>query len=83
VSVSTPSGDPLTANEVAQLPDGTPIVVKWSGGNGPHEYVIAVDRFGRRFAAVVPALDPTGRLRWYNPLERVGVWPLTQVWRSS
>ncbi len=28
----------LTAIEVSELPDNTPIVVIWSGGNGPHHY---------------------------------------------
>lgn len=28
----------LTQDELEQLPDGTEIVVTWSGGNGPHRY---------------------------------------------
>ena len=34
-----PSGPPLTHGEIATLPDETPVVVIWSGGNGPHRYV--------------------------------------------
>lgn len=82
MSAPEPTGDPLTADEVASLPDRTPIVVTWSGGNGPHRYVIHVDRWGQRHAAVIPEHDPTGAFRTYNPLVRVGVWPLTQVWRA-
>ena len=31
---------PLTADEVASLPEGTHVIVTWSGGNGPHKYVV-------------------------------------------
>lgn len=61
---------PLTADEVADLPEGTPITVRWSGGNGPHDYVIAVDHNGERYAAGLD--DPFGALRFYNPLSFVG-----------
>lgn len=28
----------LTQEQVDALPEGTRVMVKWSGGNGPHEY---------------------------------------------
>jgi hypothetical protein len=28
----------LTAEQVAALPDGTTVMIKWGGGNGPAEY---------------------------------------------
>jgi hypothetical protein len=31
-------GEPLTQDQVNELPDGTEVVVIWSGGNGPHNY---------------------------------------------
>lgn len=31
-------GDPLTVEQIKALKPGTPIVVTWAGGNGPHEY---------------------------------------------
>lgn len=57
----------LTQDEVDHLDDGTPVTITWSGGNGPHEYVVAVrpDRVepGDRYAA--PADDPHGKMRYY------------------
>jgi hypothetical protein len=35
-----PPYPPLDAAEVAALPVGTPIIVLWSGGNGPHRYTV-------------------------------------------
>lgn len=35
-----PQGPPLEASVVASLSDGTPIIVIWSGGNGPHRYTV-------------------------------------------
>lgn len=66
----------LTADEVAALPEGVAITVLWSGGNGPHQYRIAVDRFGQRYAATRDE-----NLRFYNPLQFVGQqkWH-TRVW---
>jgi hypothetical protein len=52
----------LTQEEADALPDGTEVIITWSGGNGPHRYVIHV--VGRmRFAG-----DP----RNDNPLTFVG-----------
>jgi hypothetical protein len=79
-----PASEPLSAEDVERLPEGARVVVIWSGGNGPHEYVIAVDRYGRRYAGSPPrfAVDPNDRMRWYNPLTFVGVERYhTRVWR--
>ena len=38
----------VTREEALALQDGTLVRVVWSGGNGPHDYVIDVDRFGTR-----------------------------------
>lgn len=34
-----PTSEPLTQAQVSALQNGTPIVVMWGGGNGPHRYV--------------------------------------------
>lgn len=69
---------PLTEEQVAELDEGTPVTIIWSGGNGPHDYVIAVSEAGQRYAWG----GVEGRLRYYNPLHFVGqrrfhtrVWP--------
>jgi len=64
----------LEEAEVAALRDGERVRITWSGGNGPHEYVIAVDEHGRRYA-VSECGSPEIReqMRWYNPIEFVGV----------
>jgi len=59
----------LTQAEVDGLPDGTPIEVTWSGGNGPHRYRVHVDHRGNRYAWSGSG-DPT-----YNPLTYVGAEP--------
>lgn len=71
---------PLSAEDVGRLPDGARVRVIWSGGNGPHEYVIAVDEYGQRYAASTRP-DPDDRMRWYNPLTFVGTQRFhTRVW---
>ena len=32
--------DLLTQDEVNNLKEGTKVIIVWSGGNGPHEYII-------------------------------------------
>jgi len=32
--------DLLTQDDINALLDGTEVLIKWSGGNGPHEYTI-------------------------------------------
>jgi len=74
--------EPLSTEDVERLPEGAHVVVIWSGGNGPHEYVVAVDRHGRRYAARND--DPDDQLRWYNPLTFVGVERYhTRVWLAE
>lgn len=69
---------PLTEEQVAALPAGTPVRVLWSGGNGPHKYVVAVDANGVRYANSPEFRDP-----FYNPLTFIGPEPpFTQVWLS-
>ncbi len=62
---------PLTAEEVAALPDGKHVVVIWSGGNGPHHYIkTSID--GRPVAASVDDIQ-------YGIVDEVGkslsAWP--------
>jgi hypothetical protein len=47
----------LTSAQVAALPDGTAVMIKWSGGNGPHRYYLRHWQ-GRFFGAVTMAEDP-------------------------
>lgn len=58
----------LSQAEADELPEGARVTVTWSGGNGPHGYVIAVDRYGRRYVWD----GTTEALRYYNPLRFVG-----------
>lgn len=68
---------PLLAYEVEALPEGTPVTVIWSGGNGPHRYVISVDEHGRRYVWN----GTSERLRFYNPLLNAGQERYqTRVW---
>ena len=60
---------------LAQLPDGARIVVTWSGGNGPHRYILRRDQFGALFAETDFAHGNTR-----HRLDVVGRHPLTQVW---
>jgi hypothetical protein len=56
----------LTQQEVNELDEGTRVMVKWSGGNGPHEYEIRQGSNG-------PHIDGT-------PLDYVGTErPRTRV----
>lgn len=41
-------GQPLTEDDFDALPDRARVVVTWSGGNGPHEYLVRVSQFGVR-----------------------------------
>lgn len=62
-------GQAVTPAQLAALPDGTTVEVTWSGGNGPHRYVLE-QRCGVTYAQ--PPENPHGPLRWYNPLTFVG-----------
>jgi hypothetical protein len=58
VRALTPEEDArlLTPAQVAALPDGTAVMIKWSGGNGPHRYYLRHWQ-GRFFGAVTMAED--------------------------
>ena len=43
-------GEPLTADQIRELPDGAEIVVTWCGGNGPWPARVLVDFTGTRRA---------------------------------
>ena len=54
------------------MPDGTEILVTWSGGNGRHRHRMGTDRWGnRRIINESLALD--------EPATHIGRHPLTQV----
>ena len=51
----------------------------WSGGNGPHRYVITVDERGKRYAWT----ERWENTRFYNHLRFVGQERFhTRVWRD-
>lgn len=73
--------EPLTESEVRALDEGTPIIVTWSGGNGPHRYIFTKDEHGEPYAWAKDLSDPNGVLRFYNPLTFVGQERFhTRVW---
>lgn len=74
----------LTQEEVDALPDGTKVLITWSGGNGPHEYEV-VQKNGLAYAKWVssfmsPILDirvldiRVSRIRFVGPKQ-----PFTEV----
>ncbi len=60
-----PATPPLTADDVAALPDNTRITVLWGGGNGPHEYTL---RDGSAWSGdvFVGRVRMVGNKRWHN-----------------
>ena len=65
----------ITAEEVSRLGCGVAVWVRWSGGNGPHRYIIS------RVGSVV-FVTIEGRLGY--ELSFVGpLQPFTQVWLSD
>ena len=66
------SGTPLSQAEVNDLAAGARVLVTWSGGNGPHEYTVQVDKWGNRAAYAFGV--------FCDYLTEVGQHPLTQVW---
>lgn len=78
----TVEGPNLDLLAVSGLQEGVEVEIVWSGGNGPHRYVIAVDDNGRRYAVSVHQ-DIQGPFRYYNPLDWfIGDHPRTQVRRA-
>jgi hypothetical protein len=59
--------------EVAKLQTGQRVSVTWSGGNGPHEYVVFRTIYGD-VVACMPVLH-----FFVGYIEHVGPHPLTQV----
>jgi hypothetical protein len=41
--VKRPETDPLTQEQWTTLASGTPVIVIWCGGNGPHRYELVRD----------------------------------------
>lgn len=67
-----PETPPLTRTEFYSLPNETPIIVLWGGGNGPSRYVL---RDGR---AAIPGEKALGSEGAFG---RVGDWPMEdKVW---
>jgi hypothetical protein len=63
--------EPLTQEEVDELPEGAEVVITWSGGNGPWRYTIAVDRNGCRMAKEANAyIDFVGPERPFTVVRR-------------
>jgi len=76
----------LDKNDVADLDRGDEILIKWSGGNGPHLYVLIRDKYGN--PGVVSKRDWERRheipiVRNYLPVDRIGEQPLTEVRRAT
>ena len=75
---------PLTAEQVAELPEGALIEIIWSGGNGPHQYRVHIDWPDEQRYAVSLSDWPTPRtpaMLTYNPLDFVGQERYhTRVW---
>lgn len=82
----TSPGSVLTAEQIEELPEGTPISVIWSGGNGPHDYLLHHDAFGS-YAAPNPPYedaDVQRRMEVYNPLRFIGDKQFhTRVWLAG
>ena len=64
----------LTQEQVDALPNGTVVYVKWTGGNGPHMYIIRqhngkayalTEREIREGGGFIPASDRTNRSSWF------------------
>ncbi len=59
----------LTQNEVDNLPEGTKVIITWTGGNGPHEYMIH-KRKGSNASFVKPHNPNSGW--WDGEIDFVG-----------
>lgn len=71
-------GDPLTVDQIRELPDGAEIVVTWDGGNGPHPYRVLVDAWGVR---LVESLYCDPLLKDYlGPDQRIPFHRVTLGW---
>lgn len=74
-------GDPLTAAQIRELPDGAEITVTWCGGNGPWPYRVLVDFEGQRR---VENLYPDPLLEydapWDGKLQKMPLHRVTAGW---
>jgi hypothetical protein len=77
-------GDPLTAEQIRELPDGAEIVVTWFGGNGPAPYRVLVDFAGiRRIENLYPdELIADWHTRPFNRIT-LGWDDETRAWHES
>jgi hypothetical protein len=66
----------MTQEEVNRLPTGAVVEITWSGGNGPHRYVVE-----RHFETVCARMRPFGTDHPYRleAIRPVGKKPLTVV----
>jgi hypothetical protein len=70
-----PTSAPLTRAQFHALPNETPIIVLWGGGNGPHQYVLRDGRAAIRGERSIGSEGAIGR---------VGDWPMeNKVWIDS
>ena len=69
-------GEPLTAEQIRELPDEAEIVVTWCGGNGPNPYRVLVDSEGQRR---VENLDPDQLLEYDGVGDNLMVRPFHRV----
>lgn len=74
-----PTWPALTKDDLDALPEGTPIIVLWSGGNGPARYTLVRHR-GRPFAR--HHSEPADYIDYEkNLFEFMGIkHPFTRVW---
>lgn len=63
----------LTQRELSDVLVGTTILVTWPGGNGPHEYILGRDEFGREYTEVPYTSVGRDKFKYYNPLHDVGL----------
>ena len=65
--------EPLTQEQVDELPEGAEVEITWSGGNGPHRYLIAIDVNGTRCVDTVycDPIDFVGPDRPFTVVRRV------------
>ena len=61
----------LSQLEVDILPVGTRVRVKWSGGNGPHEYTIVDHQYGHSVVdnTYKDSLKFVGKERYHDQVE--------------
>jgi hypothetical protein len=79
----THHGEPLTCEQIRQLPDGAEVVVTWCGGNGPSPVRVLVDTEGQRRAEGLYCdrfLDMDGSPSLPGGLQQVPLHRITLGW---